>query len=361
MIIPSKHSGYQAGIRLYQGGGGGGAPAESSVQAPAAPVTVAPPSNPWDTSAVNTEQGYNTLQSMKGVPWEKSGSGYNSLLNQGFTSDQIRSASTDMYGKPSEANWSSMVQNAGMTSPTGRPVAGSDQFYQPVYNTSYQNYCRPASQLDVSTYGTQPVQSPASASGMSRSNINNAIGNYFQQNPNSTMSDTLNAMRGSGINRTDIQSWGGVNNYGPQMSMPLAQTRAQQPFNPYTNSSGYGNYMPQMQNPYSPQQPNYQPQMQTPFSYQQPSAMTPRPPMQPPVSQQNYQPSYQPNYGPSALPAYVYDTIRDLNQYKSQPVPQRMSSGPSQAIVGRSSQMRGTPNVMRRAEGGITSLLDQDE
>ena len=33
------------------------------------------------------------------------------------------------------------------------------------------------------------------------------------------------------------------------------------------------------------------------------------------------------------------------------------SSGPSQAIVGRSSQMRGTPNVMRRAEGGITSLM----
>ena len=32
-----------------------------------------------------------------------------------------------------------------------------------------------------------------------------------------------------------------------------------------------------------------------------------------------------------------------------------------QAIVGRSSQMRGTPNVMRRAEGGIASLLDNDE
>jgi hypothetical protein len=35
------------------------------------------------------------------------------------------------------------------------------------------------------------------------------------------------------------------------------------------------------------------------------------------------------------------------------------SSGPSQAIVGRSSQMRGTPNVMRRAEGGIASLMDE--
>ena len=265
-----------------------------------------------------------------------------------------------MYGKPSESNWTGMVQNAGMTSPTGRPMAGSDQFYQPVYNTSYQNYARPSTQFDVSTYGTQPMNSPAFNSGMSRGNINNTIENFYRTNPmgrDAPMSDTLNFMRDSGVNREDFQSWAGKNNYSPKTSSYQQQT----PFNPYTNSSGYGNYMPQMQNPYSPQQPNYQPQMQTPFSYQQPSAMTPRPPMQPPVSQQNYQPSYQPNYGPSALPAYVYDTIRDLDQYKSQPVPQRMSSGPSQAIVGRSSQMRGTPNVMRRAEGGITSLLDQDE
>ena len=40
-------------------------------------------------------------------------------------------------------------------------------------------------------------------------------------------------------------------------------------------------------------------------------------------------------------------------------MPQRTSSGPAQAIIGRSSQMRGTPNVMRRAQGGITSLLDE--
>jgi hypothetical protein len=41
-----------------------------------------------------------------------------------------------------------------------------------------------------------------------------------------------------------------------------------------------------------------------------------------------------------------------------QPAP---NYGPSQAIVGRSSQMRGTPNVMRRAEGGIATLLDKDK
>jgi hypothetical protein len=75
---------------------------------------------------------------------------------------------------------------------------------------------------------------------------------------------------------------------------------------------GYGGgFMPQMQTPFNP----YMNQYQSPFSYQQ----------QQPMQQA------QPNYGPS------------------------------QAIVGRSSQMRGTPNVMRRAEGGIASLMDNVE
>ena len=73
----------------------------------------------------------------------------------------------------------------------------------------------------------------------------------------------------------------------------------------YTPSS-YQQPMPQMQTPFNP----YTNQYQSPFSYQPPT---------------------QPNYGPS------------------------------QAIVGRSSQMSGTPNVMRRAEGGIASLLDDSE
>jgi hypothetical protein len=113
------------------------------------------------------------------------------------------------------------------------------------------------------------------------------------------------------------------------------QAQSQQPFNPYSNNSGFNgqlmtagyggfgspmgglspyvtNPMYQMQSPFS-YQPQYNPyQMQSPFSYQQ-------------------------------------------------PMPQRTSSGPSQAIVGRSSQMRGTPNVMRRAEGGIASLMDDVE
>jgi len=285
------------------------------------------------------------LQNMYGVPYNQSGQQYNALLQQGFTGNDIRNALTTNGRPVSDSDYGFLVQDAAMKSPTSRPFAGSDQFFQPVYNSSYMNYARPATQFDTSTYGTQPVYSPARAyndrnSGSAaggRQVVNNAIGNYFQQNPNSDINSTLAAMRGSGINRTDIQSFGGYNNYGPQMTMPSMQAQAQQPFNPYSNNSGFNgqlmtagyggfgspmgglspyvtNPMYQMQSPFSyqPQYNSYQ--MQSPFSYQQPA-----------------------------------------------PMPQRTSSGPSQAIVGRSSQMRGTPNVMRRAEGGIASLMDDVE
>jgi hypothetical protein len=298
------------------------------------------------------------LRNMAGMPYNQVGQQYNALLQQGFTGNDIRNALTT-NGKPvSDSDYGALVQNAGMTSPTGRPMAGSDQFFQPVYNSQYQNYARPVTQFNTSSYGTQPSNS-ALLNQTSRANVNNTLDKFYQENYRDnpmgvSMSDTLNFMREKGINRDDFQAAGNINNYGPQMSMPSAQT--QQPFNPYTNSSNYGGYMPQMQSPFSFQQqnyqPSYQPQTQTPFSYQQSSY---QPSMQTPFSYQ------QQSYQPTQLPAYVYDTIRDLGQYKSQPVPQRMSSGPSQAIVGRSSQMRGTPNVMRRAEGGIASLMDDVE
>ena len=264
------------------------------------------------------------LRNMAGMPYNQVGQQYNALLQQGYTGNDIRNALTTQGRPVSDSDYGFLVQNAAMTSPTGRPMAGSDQFFQPVYNTSYQNYARPSTQFDVSTYGTQPMNSPAFNSGMSRGNINNTIENFYRTNPmgrDADISNTLNFMRDSGVNREDFQSWAGKNNYSPQMSMPSMQ--AQQPFNPYTNSSGYGGYMPQMQSP---------------FSYQQ----------------QSYQPSYQPQYNP-------YQMQSPFSYQQPAPMPQRTSSGPSQAIVGRSSQMRGTPNVMRRAEGGIASLMDDVE
>ena len=376
MIIPSKFNGFHGGVRrCFGGGGGGGGGGDASSAAnggdgiggmgtgvgdgpgpgpgvgPGAPggdgTNASTNTNTRNTgntgnTVFNTNRGSITgmnftgsgntagtstiprdnlnLRNMAGMRYDQAGSQYNALLQQGYTGNDIRNALTTQGRPVSDSDYGFLVQNAAMTSPTGRPMAGSDQFFQPVYNTSYQNYARPSTQFDVSTYGTQPMNSPAFNSGMSRGNINNTIENFYQTNPmgrNADISNTLNFMRDSGVNREDFQSWAGKNNYGPQMSMPSMQT--QQPFNPYTNSSGYGGYMPQMQSPFS-YQPSYQPsyqqqynpyQMQSPFNYQQPAA--------------------QPNYGPS------------------------------QAIVGRSSQMRGTPNVMRRAEGGIASLMDDVE
>jgi len=388
-------------------GGGGG----NTVYTPTYTNTVNT-ANTGNTSVyggpgVSTTQGMATLSAMKGTPWGQSGSAYNELLNQGFTSNQIRNSASSMYGAPSDANWGAMVQNAGMTSPTGRPMAGSDQFFQPVYNLQYQNYARPYSQFDTSTYGTQPLNSPL-LNQTSRSNVNNKITDFYntnyRDNPNGVgMGDTLDFMRQNGINRNDFQTYGSVNNYGPQMSMPSAQT--QQPFNPYSNNSGfngqlmtagYGGFgspmgglspyvtgqMPQMQSPFSFQQPSYQPQMQTqtPFSYQQQSYQPSyqQQSYQPSYQQQSYQPSYQQQsyqqpqqYNPYQMqspfsyqqPSYGgysnYDSGYNYQQPTPPPPPTRTSSGPTSPIVGRSSQVRGTPNVMRRAEGGITELLSK--
>ena len=175
----------------------------------------------------------------------------------------------------------------------------SSQFFQPIYQSQPTNYTT-TNPLGVSQYGT-----PMTA----RSLVDSAyagIGRYGS---------------GNEINQVDPggrQYWesrlasGSLNPQSlfDQFNGVINQAR-QDPSNPYNqyvlNQPGYsGGYQ------------GYMPPMQTPFSYQQP--------MPQPMQQA-----------------------------------QRTSSGPSQAIVGRSSQMRGTPNVMRRAEGGIASLLDNDK
>jgi hypothetical protein len=356
MIIPNKYSGYQAGIRLYPGGGGGGQPGTGDSQVGTTGGTtgitgaVIPPA-PFANMAVNTQQGYDTLMGLKGKAPGQAGGAYNNLLTQGFNDGQIRSSINDVFGQQSNENFNQMVTNAGMTSPTGRPLAGSAQFYQPVYQPQYTNYARPTTQFDTSMYGTQPVQSPLSASGASRGDISGTINNWFNSNPGADINTVLAAMRGAGVNRTDIQAAGGVNNYGPQMSMP----QTQQPFNPYTNNFGGfgggfgGGFMPQQQ---------FMPQMQTPF--RQPTnnfsggfgggfggfggGFMPQQQFMPQMQQ--FQP--QMNMGMQT----------PFSSGMSQPAAPR-SSGPAQPIVSRSAGMRGTPNVMRRAEGGITSLMDK--
>jgi hypothetical protein len=191
-----------------------------------------------------------------------------------------------------------------------RPSGQDSQFYQPAYQPQYDNYTNPLTAFNVSSYGTNPGMSrsmqAATAPGAG------GIDPYYRQLQShanvlsnlpggANINTLLNDMRLYGINAQDLQN---ASSYSPfSYQQPMQQRQA--PFNPYTN---------QYQMPFNYQQPMQQ-QMQTPFSYQQP--------MQ--------QPAAQPNYGPS------------------------------QAIVGRSSQMRGTPNVMRRAEGGITSLLKKSK
>lgn len=519
MIIPNKYSGYQAGIRLYPGGGGGdgGGSGDSGDGGTGAAVgaqgsgeagmgaagtgngtaaggggsdgsygggfdgsyggggggtSYTNPVNTRGNTGTNPfqanqpprgvdQRGLDLISSQAGTPYGQAGGAYNSLLGMGFSDNQIRNSITDIFGRPADSEYNALVQNAGMTSPTGRPMAGSAQFYQPVYQSQYMNYARPATQFDVSSYGTQPSgPSPASNSGMSRSDINRKLDSFYNTNyrnnpQGASINDTLSFMREQGISRPDIQSWGGVNNYGPQMSMP----QAQQPFNPYT--AGYGQ---QMQSPFSFQQPaqqtsifggqmqgggygqygtnnpfspysnsflnidqninqrpvqeqanayrnaiqggfndqqimnqvtglfgrqnptdmdflrrqafptqqQYNPyQMQSPFSFQ------------PQFQQQMRSPfSFQPqqnqfsrgNFIPDApLPEGMMGTMGgsgydpttgrvDLGtaggsgRYVSQPAAPR-SSGPSRPIISRSAGMRGTPNVMRRAQGGITNLL----
>ena len=187
-----------------------------------------------------------------------------------------------------------------------RPSGQDSQFYQPAYQSQYANYAT-TNPLGVSQYGTpMMIQSlvDSAYAGIGRF----GVGTGTNQMDSVGRQNHINAFQTGEYTPENFLSGGDYSGQG--------NPYPQQQFNPYTN---------QYQTPFSYQQPQFQQQMQTPFSYQQPQQQ-----MQTPFSYQ-------------------------------QPMAQRTSSGPSQAIVGRSSQMRGTPNVMRRAEGGIASLMDNDE
>jgi hypothetical protein len=252
MLIPNKFNGYSRdGVRLYPFGGGGGGGEGTSVPG----MGDSQIGNTGGTTGITGAVIPPASTPFVSVP----GMGDSQIGNTGGTTGitgavipPASSVSVPGMGNSQVGNTGGATGITGAvipptpnntqqgTMPTGRPAAGSSQFYQPVYQPQYQNY-NMGNPMGISQFGQQP-------------------------------------------------SFGGF--------MPQMQT----PFNPYTNSFG-GGFMPQQQ---------FQPQMsmQTPFS----SGMS-----QPP----------------------------------------RTSSGPARAIVSRSAGMRGTPNVMRRAEGGITSLMDK--
>ena len=184
----------------------------------------------------------------------------------------------------------------------------SSQFYQPIYQPQYNNYANPLTAGSVAAYGTNP--GPSSGYLAATAQGGQGLDNYYQSlrafgaqqssQPYGMDYATFNPARKQlGANQADLMS---AYQYNPQQQFGGGFSGG--------FGGGYGGgYMPQMQTPFNP----YMNQYQSPFSYQQPMQQA------------------QPNYGPS------------------------------QAIVGRSSQMRGTPNVMRRAEGGIASLMDDVE
>ena len=174
----------------------------------------------------------------------------------------------------------------------------SSQFFQPIYQSQPTNYTT-TNPLGVSQYGT-----PMTASSLVDSAYA-GVGRFGV----GTGTNQMDA--GGRQHHIDAFQTGYYTpeNFFQKFANSVQNYQTQNPNDRYTqymqNQAGYGGGYQ-----------GYMPPMQTPFSYQ---------PMQQPMQQA------QPNYGPS------------------------------QAIVGRSSQMRGTPNVMRRAEGGIASLLDNDE
>ena len=271
MIIPLKHSGYRAGIRLYPIGGGddGTGDVAPVVTPPPARLPTAAPPPQFTTYGQGDRTG--------------------SLVRSG---NSYRPSTLD-YSRPIyDPNYADNI--------TG--YQDSSQFNQPIYQQQYQNYNR-GNSMNVSQYG-QP---------------------------------------------TPFYGGGYGGRYGGGDGYPDGNFRTQPYIDPSTGRHTGLADIPQMQGPFSYQQPMQQ-QMQSPFSYQQPM-------------QQQYQPQqYQQQYQSQQYQPQQYQPQQMQTPFSyQQPMAQRTSSGPSQAIVGRSSQMRGTPNVMRRAEGGIASLLDNDE
>ena len=213
-----------------------------------------------------------------------------------------------------------------------RPSSQDSQFYQPAYQPQYQNYGNPLTAFNVSNYGTNPAMSrsmqAATAPGAS------GAGEYYKQlqsyaslfgtqpDKNNINFDTLlRDMRQYGISAQDLQN---ASSYSPQMRSPFSYQQPMQqrqaPFNPYTN---------QYQTPFSYQQPQFQQQMQSPFSYQQPY--------------------YGGMRGYGGMVGYGQQSMQ--NPFSYQQSPAQKGSTPNQPA----------PAAMRRAEGGITSLLDNDE
>ena len=339
MLIPTKFSGYQAGIRLYPGGGGSSGPApQSSFEAMTG------------RSATGTQGNTNTSNtSTSDIPQ--------------FTVDQ---GPTPFVGPRTPSQ-------------IGRTMPGETPAPQPIYKSQYNNYANPLTAGSVSAYGT--VEAPSRGYMGAIAPGGGGLANYYQglrdlgkeqgSQPYGMKYDEFNPIRKAvGATQSDLVA---ANSYNPMQGygygggqLPQMQT----PFNPYTNS---------YQSPFS-----YGGGYQSPFNYgggaqlpqsmyggvyggmggmggmggQQQFMQQPQQYMQQPTQQ------YMQPQGPQVFGDFFTmggQGRPQLTQRPSAPMAPQ-SSGPSQPILSRAAMARGTPNVMRRgAEGGIMSLLDDSE
>jgi hypothetical protein len=422
MIIPSKFNGYVNGVRLYNGGGSGGGASASVADSggtgsnPGFSITgdgstnianAAPAVAPWGTTANSKADYYNTqigagqtdaqirssiegntqfggpqsssdwdyltslARSRAPVPWgntqESKAAYYNSQLGKGQNDAQIRSAveANPFGGAQSNVDWNTLIQTAAMNNSTGRPLAGSGQFYQPVYQGQYQNY-NTGNSMGISQYGQQPpsgipqMQNPFSMYGGQM--MGGGYGQFGDNNPYSPYSNSFLNMPsnlnqgtmqekanfyggaiGQGFNDQQLynqasglfgqqspRDWGYLQGTAMGMTPGLGQGSMQDKVGFYNQARGQGfsdnsirNAANQMIGQQSPQD----------WSYLQNAATE---------QQRRY-----------AQPGQDYRTVSQ--QQMQQPMSQQ-----NQPIFSRSSMGRRTGPIRNYEEGGIASLLDTE-
>jgi hypothetical protein len=404
MIIPSKHSGYVNCVRLYNGGGGGGG-ASASV-ADSGGTGSNPGFSITDGGTTGTTSGTTTTTPAV-APWgttqQSKANYYNSQLGMGQNDAQIRASvegNTQFGGPQSNVDWNTLIQTAAMNNPTGRPMAGSGQFYQPVYQQQYQNY-NTGNPMGISQYGQQPsgglpqMQTPFSMFGgqmmgggygqFGDNNPYNPFTNSFLNMPSNlnqgTMQEKADFYGGAiGQGFTDQQlynqasglfgqqspkDWGYLQGTAMGMTSGLGQGTAQDKANFYNQARGQGfsdnsirNAANQMIGQQTPQDWSYLQQLAGQGKQQQygdqTGMMTGRG-FQPDFSSMRNDPRFQdqPMSMPQQTPIDKMSFLGGTSQ-ALQGAPQQ-----NQPIYSRSSMRRAGP-IRNYEEGGITSLLDKE-
>lgn len=225
MLIPTKFSGYQAGIRLYPGGGGGGGGGGGS-----------------DAADDGTTPGIVATIGEIGNAAAVANGGPSDYYSPTAVSNTTTANRPMSFGPVREAGLN--PRSGNMNAVGGRLPPGADQFYQPVYQPQYNNYANPLLFSSVSSYGTNPGPSQGFLSAVSEGG--QGLDNYYaslrefgrQQGaqPFGMNYATFNpARRALGANMADLQAAYSYNPFMETQFTPFSYNPAAQ-FNPYAGS-----------------------------------------------------------------------------------------------------------------------------